>query len=257
MTISHDQWRGFLDRIVKHPNISQSAALCGFTDQSFFNAIRQSGKEEYRDRLFFEWQGEARWIADHYGEARKQNIVLLEAHLRDLLQRDEEIVIEGGKIQYQMDPRWIGESDEWMTDFGLDPVRDRYLRDKDGMPIPLTVKKLAIPAHLLIRGAAAMLPRMWGERSEVNVNIGGGVMVIGGKKKTQQSMPNPKQIEGRKMETRSPTGYLPDDPPEIGSGEEPVPRGRQNPHPEPSPPPARPKPDIWKEPDPRTGYRSA
>ena len=88
------------------------------------------------------------------------------------------VQVKDGDIVWAKNPKWIGVSDDIMVLCGLDPVRDRYLRDKDGNATPLILNESA-PAHLKIALMRGLLPNLFGDKSEVSIRHSGGVQIIG------------------------------------------------------------------------------
>jgi hypothetical protein len=152
----------------------------GIDPSSFWQWMQESSKME-NPRFKFEWGGSIDWLHSHYQTARRRNIVLLEGHLRDVLQVGHEtVVVHNGQVSYELNPDYLDWSDEDFRTFCVDP-KQRYVLDELGRPKVLTVHT-APPAHLLIRGASAYLPA-WKESKTLDVNsrVSGGVMVLTGK----------------------------------------------------------------------------
>ena len=67
--------------------------------------------------------------------------------------------------------------DEFLLDLGYQG-RDAYLRDKNGNPVPQTIRKWDMKAALWV--LERFRPEVWGKNRKIDVpHQGGGVLVIG------------------------------------------------------------------------------
>ena len=182
-----------LDRLTESPAIKPACRSIGIDASNFWSWMAASTKQE-NERFRFAWGGAVDWLHVHFQTARRRNIVLLESHLRDVLQGGHETtVVHNGQVSYELDPFFVGWTDEEMVALGFS-LRERYVLDEAGRAKVLTVKVVP-PAHLLIRGAQAYLKGAgWGDTKTVdsNVRVTGGVQFLG--KPPEPPAPERKQI---------------------------------------------------------------
>jgi hypothetical protein len=95
-----------------------------------------------------------------------------------------------GRVQYKLDPKKLSD----YIDLGL-PVDDRdanlWLRDEAGAPVAETVTK--IDPDLLMFILKARKPQLYGAKASVDVNVKGGVLVVGMRAATPEAL---NEIEG-------------------------------------------------------------
>jgi hypothetical protein len=123
-------------------------------------------------QTFVKWDDKEDQFVNHLQSAIAMNIAHMESEARQsgTIGFAEQIVFQGQE-QWKMDPRLIGlTDDECMAKYG---TKDRYLRDKNGAAIPLTVTRKPSDA-LVLRMLGAHLKK-YGEHStqDVNVNLSG------------------------------------------------------------------------------------
>lgn len=79
-----------------------------------------------------------------------------------------EVLTYQGRVIYQVDPRLVA--------LGYEGA-EAYLTDKFGAPIPETVEKMDPDLAMFI--LKARKPQVYGNKSQVDVNVRGGVLVVG------------------------------------------------------------------------------
>jgi hypothetical protein len=179
--------RKVLDLLAAGYRLSHVMGAIGAHEKTIFEWLK-------RDDVMVDWpEGESpRLFRELAIQARKQSCVAFEQAMRsEVLHGIPRIVVEGGEVQYQLDPTFLGWTDDEMRALAFAPS-ERYLRDKDGQPMPLIVYDPA-PAHLKIKMLTSLMPNTYGDRRTVDVNarINGGVLTIGAKPKEPLALAPP------------------------------------------------------------------
>jgi hypothetical protein len=173
-----------LDRLVERPAIRPACRAIGIDPSSFWSWLHESAAGN--ERFKFEWGGQIDFLHVHYQTARKRNVILYEATLRDTVTNGQRRqVVHDGKLALAYNDRIAPcdrDADSEMLRILYD-VSDPWARDELGRLQPLEIVE-PCPAHLSIRAAAALMPSLWGEKRQLDVNIAGqgGVMVLGASK---------------------------------------------------------------------------
>ena len=166
-----------------------AAAKIGCAESTLFLWLTRSKRAaETRDiasPFYFEWRDRAAFFHEHAKRARAENIMSLEALVRDEARNGQTEYVRdpstGRKIP-QLDPEFLGVSDQEMSDNFLDPVRDRWLwlyNDAGERVEPLwEVKTVPQPASLRATVLRGLLPQTFGERADVNVTHRGAVVHV-------------------------------------------------------------------------------
>jgi hypothetical protein len=160
-----------LDTLVLNPKMTVAARAIKVSTMTIYRWLRLSreGAPEFQQ---IEWCGEVGSFHQFYEYALRAQINEIEQTAKKNALGFDEVVTHDGAIQYKIDPKLVGMSDEMLADFGYP---DRYLRI-DGKVQPLTVKRKPSDA-LVIKMLSAHKPELYGERSRVDVNMRvGGVL---------------------------------------------------------------------------------
>lgn len=95
----------------------------------------------------------------------------------------DEILTYQGRVQYKYDPEMLRDA----RDLGLaEFVPENYLLDKYGAPVPETVYKMDPDLAMFI--LKSRKPQVYGPKASVDVNIKGGVLVVGVKAATSEAL---------------------------------------------------------------------
>lgn len=159
-----------------------AAARCGCAEPTLFYWLHKSKKaQSERDTsspFYLHWRDQNDYWHAHVARARRENIMSLEALVRDEARNGQTEYVRDPSTQRripQLDPRYLSVSDEAMIDSFLDPVRDRWLwqcNDAGERTEPLwETKSVPVPASLRATVLRAMLPKTYGERATVDHNI--------------------------------------------------------------------------------------
>lgn len=163
-----------LDSMVENPKLTVAARKIGVTTMTIYRWLKLSrdGVEEFQK---INWCGEVGSFHQFYEYAQHAQINDIEQTAKHNATGFDEVVTHDGAIQYQVDEKLVGESDDPEVLEMLFDVRDKFLRI-DGKVQPLTVKRKASDA-LVLRMLSAHKPEIYGERSTLNVNMKvGGVL---------------------------------------------------------------------------------
>ena len=95
----------------------------------------------------------------------------------------DEVLTYQGKVQYRYDPQKLKDS----RDLGLpENVPENYLLDKFGAPVPETVFKMDPDLAMFI--LKARKASVYGAKASVDVNVKGGVLVVGMRAATSEAL---------------------------------------------------------------------
>jgi hypothetical protein len=100
----------------------------------------------------------------------------------------DEVLTYQGKVQYKYDPEKLAIARE----LGLaEQVPENYLLDKFGAPVPETVYKMDPDLAMFI--LKSRKPQVYGAKASVDVNVKGGVLVVGMRAATSEAL---NELEG-------------------------------------------------------------
>lgn len=192
-----------LNSMVDNPKLSVAARKIGVSTMTIYRWLKMSrdGAPEFQD---IEWCGERGSFHQFYEYAQHAQINEIEQTAKHNALGFDEVVTHDGAVQYQIDPKLVGMSDEMLEDFGYP---DRYLRNERGEVIPLTVKRKPSDA-LVIKMLSAHKPELYGERSRVDVN-----MRVGGVLRLQR----PDEVVAKTLEQQRDGSFALDD---AGAGDD-------------------------------------
>lgn len=175
--VSHDALRSVLDAITVGATWRQCMVQVSAKENTAFMWMARSRDAEKRDDMssvfYVDWpQGDApAFFHQLISKARARRALVLEAQMvNEAINGHEETVIVDGKIAWREDPKFVGWSDDEMRALELDPVRDRILKDDQGMPVALTrrVPMAATSRNMILQGT---MPAVYGQHVNVSANI--------------------------------------------------------------------------------------
>jgi transposase-like protein len=177
------------DQLVGNPSLTNACRAVGIAPSTLFRWIADCAERPHLYEFEFADFGTVT-LAQAIKLTRRMAVALInsEIHRRALLGNDEVVVFQG-RLQYRDNPKFVGWTDEEMSALGFSPA-DRILRDKNGNPVPLTVTRPPSDA-LSLAVMKAMGGPEWADRRSVDVNVGGGVMVLGRKQPTPAAVAAP------------------------------------------------------------------
>jgi hypothetical protein len=198
MKKSQETFRILADSICSSPSYANAARRAGISESSLWSWIAASQRGEPGFTLD-EYVGEQDMpLHECLKIARKMAMMAVVQNLEHrALNGHTEQSYYKGQPQYELDPALLSWSDEELRALGM----DRYKRDANGNLIPVLLK-FQPPVALALAVASAHWPKLYGARSEVNVNVKGslGVTTVD-KRKPKPSPPQvqvidpPRQIE--------------------------------------------------------------
>jgi hypothetical protein len=178
------------DRLVAHPYLKPAARSIGIDLSTLFAWLEKSRADPAS--LSFVWSEVEAPFHQHVAAAMRMSVLLIESNARELaLNGFDEVVTFQGRVQYELDPRYIGMDDGSMATLGFDKPSvefHRYKRDADGNAIPLKVRRKPSDA-LVTTVLRAHFRKLYGEHK--SVSVGGGVLVVG----AAQALAAPKTID--------------------------------------------------------------
>ena len=156
-----------LNSLVDDPHWTSAARKVGISTMTLTRWIERSAKGD--PEFIVEWCDETDQFARHVQRAMRAQIASIESMARKNATGFDEVVTYNGQVQYKLDPKLIGVPDDQLE--LLYGVTDRYLRI-NGEVQPLTVRRKASDA-LVLKMLSAHYPKVYGDKSTVDVNVGG------------------------------------------------------------------------------------
>ena len=154
------------DRLIAQPYLKPAARSVGIDPSTLFAWLEKSRA----DPPFHQ----------HVAAAMRMSVLLIESNARELaLNGFDEVVTFQGRVQYELDPRYVGVDDDTMVKLRLNKPSveyHRYRRDADGNAIPLKVRRKPSDA-LVTTVLRAHFRKLYGEHK--SVSVGGGVLIVG------------------------------------------------------------------------------
>jgi hypothetical protein len=180
-----------LNYLVEQPHVNMRDAARQFkcSPVSFYNWSAQSAKDEAADlkeqsQFYFNWMEHTSYWHRHIVLARKLNVLQIDSRLRSAaLHNHRELLFNNqtGRPIWQTDPKLAADAQDpvlWEMLHAPRPITDVFKRDEKGALIQAYTER-APNAAILIKAASSLLPEIYGEKSEVNVNVGGVLHVNG------------------------------------------------------------------------------
>jgi hypothetical protein len=180
--ISNDVKRKVLDQLVLAPKMKAAARHAGVPPPTLFRWINESMANPNAHKL--SWLGKVAPFHLHVNAARKLSIVAMDHSARDLaINGFEEPRLHDGKPVYVHDHQVAADAltlddFEWELKYANRKRDDTYARDENGALVQDTVKHPPNP-QVLVKLLTSLAPSIYGEKSEVNVNVAGHVWVDG------------------------------------------------------------------------------
>jgi len=163
-----------LNSLVHDPNVSHACRKVGIQTMTLYRWLKLSrdGAPEFQN---IEWSSEVGSFHQFFEYAVRAQINEIEQTAKSHALGFDEVVTFQGSVQYKIDPKLVGESDDPDILEMLFGVRDKFLRI-DGEVQPLTVRRKPSDA-LVIKMLSSHKPEIYGDKSTVNVNMKvGGVL---------------------------------------------------------------------------------
>jgi hypothetical protein len=159
--------RDILKSLRKRPILSEAAEKAGIHRKTLEYWIKCSaaGHKGYDIKS----QGVTLRFHEHFEAAMHEADDKVVRALMERATGYDKIVTYRGRVIYQMD--------EFLLDLGYQG-RDAYLKDKNGNPVPQTIRKVDTKAALWV--LERRRPEVWGKNQKIDVpHQGGGVLVVG------------------------------------------------------------------------------
>jgi len=188
----------FLDRLTKYPHITQTCAAVGMSHKTLRTYLAKSLKGQVGDGFDLDYGGEKKRFHEHYEDVMDLASQLIEdAVWQRAFQGYYETLSDKGRVIYQIDPTLDG--------LGLTGP-DAYLLDENNRPIPERIQHQ--DPELMLEWLRAHRKDRWGRSDKLDVNVRGGVMVVGMRAKDakdieqleRQTLNTPLEVEFREVE---------------------------------------------------------
>lgn len=167
-----------------------AAAKIGCAESTLYLWLTKSKRAQQHNEgeaspFWLRWREHDDFWHEHVKRARKENVMALSFLVMDQCRNGIDVpLINPSTMQpvYQLDPAFLGVSDDDMRDQLLDPVRDRWLwnyNEAGGRTTPKVVTRTEqIPASLRAKVLAGLLPQTFGERAQIDHRVQGAVVHI-------------------------------------------------------------------------------
>jgi hypothetical protein len=164
--LSPERMRIVLDSLRKYPILSDAARKAGVHRKTleYWMKCSAAGQDQYD----VEWRGETWKFHEHCEAAMHEADDKVVGALIARATGYDEIVTYRGRVIYQMD--------EFLLELGYQG-RDAYLKDKNGNPVPQTIRKVDTKAGRWV--LERLRPEVWGKNRKIDVPHQGGVLVVG------------------------------------------------------------------------------
>lgn len=161
------------------------AAHIGASEQTMYSWLHKSRKAEELHQtespFFITWRDEQAYWHRIMARARRDNILSLEAIIRDEVRNGLETPIYdgNGRVVWSVDPVAVAQyGDDKEAAEGLGGYYDfPYLHDARGGRIQAT-RREHVPASLRQKVLAGLLPQTFGDKADVNVNHRGAIVHV-------------------------------------------------------------------------------
>ena len=165
--LSPERMRIVLDSLAEYPIKGRAAMKADIFRKTLDYWLKRSAAGD--DQYDVEWRGETAKFHQHFEAAMHEADDKIVGALMERAMGYDKIVTYRGRVIYEMD--------EFLLDLGYQG-RDAYLRDKNGNPVPQTIRKADTKVALWV--LERLRPEVWGKNRKIDVpHQGGGVLVVG------------------------------------------------------------------------------
>lgn len=206
---------------VHHQVVSHAEAcrrLGGIDQSTVFIWLRKSKeaaeRKDYPSEWLVEVDGETKYFHEYcaraFSDCYQTGVANAFVRFRDGVKTT---LTYQGHVCYKINPDWLDEGMRFILGLG---EGDKYLRDKDGNMIPETIVQPP-STDLALALMAAHQPKIYGKRStvDVNQNVSGGVMVVGGPKQPAQIAAPLPMLQEVVQEAEQEPERVPSDDPDL------------------------------------------
>lgn len=188
----------FLNNLIQFRGVIVACEMSGFSYSSLRSYLAKSETGKRGDGFDLTYAEETKRFHLHYADALQEGIQRIEdAYKRRALDGYYETLHDKGRVIYQIDPELEG--------LGL-TGSDAYLRDQDGKPIPERIHHQ--DPEVMLAVLRAWRRDTYGRHEQVDVSVRGGVMVVGFKANSSESiekiekglLSDPVDVEFREVE---------------------------------------------------------
>lgn len=188
-----------LDYMAQFPGVMRAVAFSGMSYFNFRYHMQRSISGQPGDGYDLAYDGATQRFHEHFEAVRDGSVQRVEdAYLQRAMDGYFETLHDKGRVIYQVDPD--------LVNLGLSGP-DAYLTDENGRPIP---ERIEHQDPEVMRDVLEKLRRdRWGRRDKLDVNVRGGVIVVGVRakageleKREQRALtePEPLDVEFREVE---------------------------------------------------------
>jgi len=186
-----------LNYIVQFPQVNRACAMAGLSVTTLKYYLTKSEKGAPGDGFDLTYGDETKRFHLHFADCRDAAVQEVEDAYISYGLKHYEVLSDKGRVIYQIDPQLSG--------LGLTGP-DAYLLDEDNRPIPERIEKQ--DPEVLEKVLKAYRRDRWGQHDKLDVNLRGGVMVVGVRAKSSneieageaEALTAPLDVEFREIE---------------------------------------------------------
>jgi hypothetical protein len=166
---SPERMTKLLDQLMKFPQVNRACAMVGISYCALKYWLVKSEKGRPGDGFDITYGEETKRFHEHYSDVRDAAVQAVEDAFMDRAMRGYyETLSDKGRVIYQIDPS--------LANLGLTGP-DAYLLDDDGRPIPERIQHQ--DPEVMLSVLKAWRRDRYGAKDTLDVNVKGGVMVVG------------------------------------------------------------------------------
>jgi hypothetical protein len=185
-----------LNYITQFPDVKRACAMAGLSVWTLQNYLKKSEAGQAGDGFDLTYGEETKRFHLHFTDCRDTAMQEVEDAYISYGLKHYEVLSDKGRVIYQIDPV--------LTGLGVTGP-DAYLLDENNRPIPERIEKQ--DPEVLEKVLRAYRRDRWGQHDKLDVNVRGGVMVVGVRAKAKEveagetdALTAPLDVEFREVE---------------------------------------------------------
>lgn len=185
-----------LNYITQFPDVKRACAMAGLSVWTLQNYLKKSEAGQPGDGFDLTYGEETKRFHLHFSDCRDAAMQDVEDAYIAYGLKHYEVLSDKGRVIYQIDPV--------LTGLGVTGP-DAYLLDENNRPIPERIEKQ--DPEVLEKVLRAYRRDRWGQHDKLDVNVRGGVMVVGVRAKAKEvevgetdALTAPLDVEFREVE---------------------------------------------------------
>lgn len=158
-----------LDKFLEFPNVTKASLFAGITYPTLRYWLVRSAEGHPGDGYDLTYGDETKRFHEHFADVKEAAVQMVEdAYIDRAIRGYYEVLSDKGRVIYQQDPTLLA--------LGCTGP-DAWLLDDNGLPIPERIHLQDPDVQLQV--LKAYRRKTWGQQDKLDVNVRGGVMVVG------------------------------------------------------------------------------